>query len=100
MATTLFPTRFRWGISIPDHSANCYEHANYHLYVETFFPKEQESQYQNEYCFHMTDNLEWNSSESSNAYELAEIGAYCYSAWKNDECLQRKSYYISVRYHV
>lgn len=90
MATTLFPTRFRRGISIPDHSENCYDHANDHLYIKTFFPEKQKSQYQNEDRFHMANNLEWNSSESANAYELAEIGAYSYSAWKNYEHLQKK----------
>ena len=44
--------------------------------VETLFPEESESHDQHENSLHVTKNLEGYSWESTDADELAEIGAY------------------------
>lgn len=41
----------------------------------------------------MAKHLECHGSESTNAYELAEIGPYCNGTWKDQERLQKKTHW-------
>lgn len=89
MAPTLLPTRFGWGIAIPHHSNYSNDHAQNHLQIETLFPKEEKSHNQNKDCLHMAKYLKGDSCESTNAYELAEVGPYRDSTWKDYKYLQK-----------
>lgn len=86
---TFFTTWFWRGIPIPNHAHYGYDHPDDHVKIQPFSPEKCEPKNQNKYGFHMAQNLEGDSGESSNADELAEIGPYCNCAGYEYESLHR-----------
>lgn len=64
--------------------------------IETFFTKEYESEDKNKNSLHVTKNLECHCCESSNAYELAEVGSNRNCAREYNEELKRKQQILSM----
>lgn len=44
VTTPLFPPRFWWRASVPDHADHRQDHAENHVKIEALFPEEDESQ--------------------------------------------------------
>lgn len=58
--------------------------------VEPLFPEESESHYQHENSLHVTEYLEGHGRKSTDADELAEIGADCNGAGEQYKELQKE----------
>lgn len=59
--------------------------------VETIFSEESESHDQHKNSLHVAEHLEGHGWKSTNADELAEVGAYCYGAGENYEELHKQA---------